>query len=518
MENLSDRRTRPGGDDRYRQDRPDSQGSAGRSGAGRASGRQPQDGRYRRNTGQRRESGYHRETGYSEETRYRESAGYRREKGYSEDTRYREPAGFRRETGYNEDDRYRQDRKVISDLKRQERLRKRRQEIARMRRMVIGSVLLIVLVIILAIFGVKAIKAGKSGAKEAVNLAANETAAGLSGGQEGQTLPEGDGDPADSAADGQGDSVSGEASEAQTGSDAADGTDENSGEGGSSFVEKIPEDDTPGAFAVFADEGDVEEITDEAVESKYIALVSVDDRKIVAGRDYDVRMVPASMTKVLTLLVAAEHLTEADLDKTFEITQELTDYCYIHKFSVVGFMPGDTPTIRDLLYGMILESGADAAVGLAEYISGSQEAFVELMNKKLEELGISDTAHFTNCIGLYDENHYCTALDMAVIMKAAVENETCREYLSKHTYTTTPTQEHPEGITISNWFLRRIEDKDNHGLVECAKTGFVNESGYCAVSYQISNEGKKYICVTGDTYHTWVCIYDHMHMYQDFTQ
>jgi D-alanyl-D-alanine carboxypeptidase (penicillin-binding protein 5/6) len=104
------------------------------------------------------------------------------------------------------------------------------------------------------------------------------------------------------------------------------------------------------------------------------------------------------------------------------------------------------------------------------------------MNEKLEELGIADTAHFTNCIGLYDDNHYCTAYDMAVIMKAAVENELCREVLSAHTYTTSSTEQHPDGITISNWFLRRIEDKDSGGLVLCGKTGFVNQSGSCAVS------------------------------------
>src|SRR5699024_8410476 len=143
---------------------------------------------------------------------------------------------------------------------------------------------------------------------------------------------------------------------------------------------------------------------------------------------------------------------------------------------------GETVTVRDLLYGTILPSGADAAAGLAFYVSGSLEGFVDLMNQKLEELGLSDTAHFTNCVGLYDENHYCTLYDMAEILGAAIDNELCREVLSAHTYTTSATEQHPEGLLISNWFLRRIEDKDTHGTVLCAKTGYVVQSGNCAAS------------------------------------
>ena len=201
---------------------------------------------------------------------------------------------------------------------------------------------------------------------------------------------------------------------------------------------------------------------------------------IVASKGAKERINPASMTKVLTVLVAAEQITEKDLDDTFTMTLEITDYAYVNDCSSVGFLDGEEVPVRDLFYGTILPSGGDAAVGLATYISGSQESFVELMNDKLEELGLSDSAHFTNCIGLYDADHYCTAYDMAVIMKAAMENEMCREFLSAHTYTTAPTTQHPDGITISNWFLRKIEDKDMGGEVLCGKTGYVVQSRNCA--------------------------------------
>ena len=254
----------------------------------------------------------------------------------------------------------------------------------------------------------------------------------------------------------------------------------------------------------------------ETVLSTYALLVDLDNNTVVAQRNANDRMIPASMTKILTVLVAAEHVT--DLDDTFTITREITDYSYSNDCSAVGFGDGETVTVRDLLYGTVLPSGADAAAGLAFYVSGSLEGFVDLMNEKLDELGLSDTAHFTNCVGLYDENHYCTPYDMAVILKAAVENELCREVLSAHTYTTSPTEQHPEGITISNWFLRRIEDKETNGEVVCAKTGYVAQSGSCAASYEVTDSGKHYICVTADTYSSWRCIYDHVAIYQEYTE
>ena len=258
----------------------------------------------------------------------------------------------------------------------------------------------------------------------------------------------------------------------------------------------------------------------EGVGSGYAVLVDLVDGTVVAGREYDTEMNPASMTKILTLLVAVENINLKKLDTdTFEITQDITDYVFTNQMSQVGWNIGDTPTIRSLLYGTILPSGADAALALAEYTAGSQEAFVDLMNKKLEELGISDTAHFTNVVGAYDEDHYCTALDMATILRAAIDNETCREVLSCHYYEVPPSGgEESPSIEISNWFLRRIEDKDTHGTVICGKTGYVSESGFCAASYQESDDGGHYICVTADGAGIWPCIYDHVEIYTTFTE
>ena len=94
--------------------------------------------------------------------------------------------------------------------------------------------------------------------------------------------------------------------------------------------------------------------------------------------------------------------------------------------------------------------------------------------------------------------------------------ELCREVLSAHSYTTAPTEQHPEGILISNWFLRRIEDKDTGGAVLCAKTGYVVQSGNCAVSYGTFAGGTPYICVTAGSAGSWRCIYDHVEIFNRY--
>ena len=255
--------------------------------------------------------------------------------------------------------------------------------------------------------------------------------------------------------------------------------------------------------------------SDEVISSNAV-LIDESTDTIVASKSAKERISPASMTKVLTVLVAAEHITEEQLDDTFTMTREITDYGYINDCSSVGFLDGEQVTVRDLFYGTILPSGCDAAVGLATYVAGSHEAFVDMMNEKLKELGIAGTSHMTNCVGLYDKEHYSTVYDMAVIMKAAVQSEFCKEVLSEHRYVTEATAEHPEGIDISNWFLRRIEDKDTGGEVLCAKTGYVMQSKNCAVSYGIFADGRPYICVTAGSSSSWRCIYDHVEIYNEY--
>lgn len=250
--------------------------------------------------------------------------------------------------------------------------------------------------------------------------------------------------------------------------------------------------------------------------SEYAILIDVDSGEILAERNAHVRMNPASMTKILTALVAAEQAE--DLDDKLTVTREITDYGYINDCSSAGFVIDERVSVRDLLYGTILPSGADAAVGLAVYVSGSQEAFVELMNERLKELGLSKTAHFTNCVGVFDENHYCTAYDIAMILEAAIDNEICREVMSTRIHTTGKTLQNPEGLELSNWFIRRIEDKDSGGKVLGGKTGYVAQSGNCAASFAALDNGRNLVCVTANASGKWRCIEDHVKLYKQFSR
>lgn len=288
----------------------------------------------------------------------------------------------------------------------------------------------------------------------------------------------------------------------------------------------------------------------EQLTSTYMILVDLDTDEIIAQRDCDAVVSPASMTKVLTVLTARDYLTFSKLDDKFTITAEITDYVDQNGASAVGFRPGDEVTVRDLLYGTILPSGADAAIGLAEYCCGSEEAFVEKMNQKVDELGLSSTAHFTNVVGMYDQELHCTMKDMAMILSMAIQDDLLREVLSRRVYNTDikygvdengeplkkedsdensdeegeeeesdePEEPYfPDGIEISNWFLRRIEDKEMDGEVICAKTGYVDEAGCCACSYYKADNGKHYICVTGNSFSSWRTIYDHLSVYRSYT-
>ena len=249
--------------------------------------------------------------------------------------------------------------------------------------------------------------------------------------------------------------------------------------------------------------------------SEYAIFIDRDSQEVLAEKGGFTVINPASMTKILTVLVAAEHIKEEDLDDTIIMTPEITDYGYIHKCSAAGFVKGEEVSVRDLFYGTILPSGADAAVGLAVYVAGDQDSFVELMNEKLKELGLSDTAHFTNCVGVYDEDHYCSAYDMAMILEAALDNELCREILSTRIHTIPEREEHPDGLEMSNWFLRRIEDKEYGGKVLGGKTGYVEQSGSCAASFG-ENAGNNYICVTVKAGSPFQCVNDHALLYNEY--
>ena len=120
-------------------------------------------------------------------------------------------------------------------------------------------------------------------------------------------------------------------------------------------------------------------------------------------------MYPASLTKVMTAVVVLDHADE--LDAVVEAPADMFPALWEQNASMAGLQPGESATVEDMLYGLMLPSGADCAIALARYVAGDVEAFVELMNRTAAALGMSGT-HFTNPTGLHDADHYSTARDM----------------------------------------------------------------------------------------------------------
>ena len=162
---------------------------------------------------------------------------------------------------------------------------------------------------------------------------------------------------------------------------------------------------------------------------------------------------------------------------------------------MAGFWPGETATVRDLLYGALLPSGAECCEALAREVSGSEEAFVELMNQKAAELGMRST-HFCNPTGLHDPEHVSTVRDMARLLQAAMQNETFRAILSAGHYTVPATDLHPEGFTMTSTFWAELGDVSLRKVQFLGgKTGYTSAAGLCLAS-AAQVKGKRYILVT----------------------
>ncbi len=245
---------------------------------------------------------------------------------------------------------------------------------------------------------------------------------------------------------------------------------------GETSGEKSGGDEVSPAFAEYTDKTKTLNI-----DSGYGILIDLSDNTVIASKNGEDKIFPASMTKIMTLIVAYENAES--LDDTFTFNAELLDPLYAQNASEAGFAAGETVCIRDMLYGCILPSGADATVGLACAIAGSEKDFVKLMNAKVKELGLKNT-HFVTVSGLHDNNHYSTCHEMAIILEYAISDPFMREVLSTYKYTTAPTTEHPEGIELtSTLFSRMAGDEAGEIFVQGGKTGFTNEGLNCLATF-----------------------------------
>ncbi|MDE6730935.1 MAG: serine hydrolase, partial [Oscillospiraceae bacterium] len=254
---------------------------------------------------------------------------------------------------------------------------------------------------------------------------------------------------------------------------------------------------------------------DDNISSQYAILVDSDQHKVLAQKDGEAKIYPASMTKLMTLIVAIEH-TENFEDK-FTMTQEILSDLYAQSASMAGFSADEECSIMDLLYGAALPSGADATTGLAVYTAGSEEAFVRLMNEKVQELGLHNT-HFMNASGLHDENHYSTPTDIATILEYCLQNEICKKVISTYTYTTSSTEQHPDGIMLYDTMFNKMTGTEVQGItILGGKTGYTDEAGQCLASYAQTPDGHCYIAVTSKVVGKYEPVFDAFKLYGTIT-
>ncbi len=229
-------------------------------------------------------------------------------------------------------------------------------------------------------------------------------------------------------------------------------------------------------------------------------LVNMDTGEVVYSKNGEKQLVPASLTKIMTAIILIEKYEDniTELSTTYVSGNYVCfDEIYGLGASNADIQPGEKLSYKDLLYALMLRSACEAANIIAYNVAGSLEAFVEMMNVKAEELGCIDT-HFTNSHGLFWENHYTTARDMAVITEYAMSLPMFAEIACSESYTMEATKQHPEPREIhhTNYMMSPINGGTYYyQYVKGIKTGTLDQSGRClaTVAYK---DGYSYLLVT----------------------
>ena len=265
--------------------------------------------------------------------------------------------------------------------------------------------------------------------------------------------------------------------------------------------ERIPALEEETAATRFSDAfaSDLCVVTDEAsydpdfVTSQAAALFDMDDREVLYSKDVFERMYPASITKIMTALVA---IKEGDLKSRVLVTDDavITE----PGATLCGIEPGDTLTLEQLLYGLMLPSGNDAGAAIAVHIAGSIEAFSDMMNEEAVRLGATGT-HFVNPHGLNDPDHYTTAYDLYLIFNEALKYPVFRQLVGTTAYTANYHNKNSEPVSKtwkgSNWFMTGERETPDGLKVFGGKTGTTKAAGYCLIMASRDDSDKEYISV-----------------------
>lgn len=208
--------------------------------------------------------------------------------------------------------------------------------------------------------------------------------------------------------------------------------------------------------------------------SKYAILYNLTDHEIVYEKDKDKQISIASLTKIMTSIIAIEKI--GDLNDKVVVPYGINEGLLEQNAARVGFIEESTVTYNDLLYGALLPSGADATRALSILISGSEKSYVELMNDKASQIGMINT-HFMNVSGFDEEGHYSTVEDVLKLLKYALKNQKFKNIYESKNYTTSDNI-YIESTIIAPSKIYNIDVSSIKG----SKTGFTNAAGYCLAS------------------------------------
>ena len=219
-------------------------------------------------------------------------------------------------------------------------------------------------------------------------------------------------------------------------------------------------------------------------------LIEIDSGEILYEKNANAPMYPASTTKIMTALLALEHL---DLEDKITVPEDMG----LADGSAMYLLPGEVFTVRELLDGLLVKSANDAAVLLARTISGDIQSFATLMNQRAKDIGCTNTS-FANPNGLHDPSHTISAHDMALIAREAMKNATFRELVSQVNVTLDETPQTPEKRYFRNtnrflWSTSKIIYNNEYipikyEVVDGIKTGYTEEAGNCLVSSGEKND------------------------------
>ncbi len=236
--------------------------------------------------------------------------------------------------------------------------------------------------------------------------------------------------------------------------------------------------------------------TEPEIDSPAVILMDSASGNILYEKNANEKMYPASITKIMTAIIAIENGKLDDIvTASFNAVHNL-DLDSSH----IGILTGEQLSLNDLLYGLLVASANESANVIAEHIAGGNDEFIKLMNEKAIELGATNT-HFTNTNGLHDENHYTTAYDMAIITQYAMKNPTFREIVKTDTYEIAPTNKYKKirYLTNTNHLVnvyRRVPGVvDNYYKNAIGvKTGWTSKAQHTLVA-AANKDGLEYITV-----------------------